>query len=422
MSDQPWVEKHRPESWDDLQGNNKSIKQIREWITNWSPGDEPQLLVGDPGTGKTSTAFVASDELGIPINVVNLSLQRRTDELKQIARSAKTSPPDHQHQLILLDEIDNMYSNVNKQSLYDLLDDAPNPIIVTGNDEYSIPAAAKNKCNTHTFSLGVRSRKAKIKDIAEAEDIDISKAQLNSLAKRPDLRSAINDLQFIAGEKEIIGEDMRTWEEGEFSAVEALVKDDRETWRKSIGFSDQTFDSIDSAILWADQNLTLQYRGLEAGVAYEALAKADLWAGRAWERQNFRYQKFGWALLEELPEARLSESYTGYISDNMFPDWFRASKRTSDDDSPEARAYRKMKGERGYSFSASFYEFCENILPRLRSLPQEERREIASNHHLEPEDVPALGLKEEDYEEWWGGAEEGDGWSPDTNSAGDAGW
>lgn len=424
MSDNAWVEKHRPETWSDIQGNNKAVQSIRNWVEKWTSGDAPRLLVGPPGTGKTSVALLAADELGIPLNDINLSLQRRGDELKRVARSATSTPPDHEYQLVLFDEIDNMYGSVKKDPLYEVLREAPNPIIVTANDKYEVPNPVKKACETHKFKLGVRSRKAKIREIADREDLDLSTADLNRLAQRPDLRSAINDLQTLAESDVPIGKDNRTWSEGEFSAVEALLKGDGETWRKSIGLNDDTFNRLDSAILWADHNLTIQYRGLEAGVAHQMLADADMWASRAFERQNFRYQKFGYALLEMLPDARLTEPYTGYISDDMFPGWFRHSTDKSDSNSPEANTYRKMKGERGYKFAGSYFEFKNMILPILQGLPVEERLDLAINARLDPDDVTALNLQPEDYEEYRGDntVEEGEGWSPDSNQASVTDW
>jgi len=424
MTDKSWVDRHRPESWEEIQGNTKDVEAIEKWIKNWSPGDEPQLLVGPPGTGKTSTAFVAANELEIPLNKVNLSLQRRTDELKSVARSTMSSPPDYDNQLVLLDEIDNMHGQVKKDALYDVLRDPKNPIIVTANDEYETPNPVTNACNVRKFSLGIRSRKAKIREIGKKENLDLSQADINKLAQRPDLRSAINDMQtFSQGEGEI-GDDNRTWSEGEFSAVEALVKDDRETWRKSLDMNDDTFDTLGSAILWADDNLTMQYRGLEAGLAYQILASADFWLGRVWERQNFRYQKFGYELLKLLPEARLSEPYTGYINENMFPEWFRHSEDKHDGNSPEAQVYQKLKKERGYSFAGSFYEFKQRILPILKDLPGEERLEIIVNNSLTAEEAEVFGISEVEYEEYTGEdtVQEGEGWSPDTEQASATDW
>lgn len=419
-----WVEKHRPDSWSDIQGNNKSVKQIREWVENWEPGDEPQLLVGPPGTGKTTTAYVAADELDVPLNKVNVSLTRTSDELSRVARSIQTSPADNEHQLVLLDEVDNFHHAAKKKALFKALRSPRNPIILTANNERDVPTSVKRASNTHEFKLGVRSRRAKIKEIAEREGLDLGPEEVGKLGDRPDLRSAINDLQTMASSGVEIGEDERTWAEGEWSAMEALIGGDEEVWQGSVSYSDETFDGIGGAILWADENLSQEFRGLGAGVAYQTLASADYWAGVAWERQNFRYQKYGWAFLEMLTETRLSDPYDGYL-DVSFPQWFRKSKAKHDGSTDEAKLYQALKGgDRGFKMAGSFFEFKQRVLPILKDLPEEERLELALNNGLDSGGIKALGLDPDDYDEWREveAPEEGDGWSPDTNAASEASW
>jgi replication factor C large subunit len=424
MTGESWVEKHRPEDWDEVQGNNKAIKQIRRWAENWELGDEPQLLVGPPGTGKTTIAYIASDTLGYPLNKVNASLTRTSDELKRVARSMQSSPAGSDHQLILLDEVDNFYHSVNKKPLYDALRSPRNPIILTANDEYDVPDSIKRASTTHEFKLGVRSRKAKIKEIASREGMELQPAELNRLAQRPDLRSAINDLQNAAESDSPIGEDQRTWSEGEFSAMEGLLGGDYEQWFSSMGYEDDTFDDLGSALLWVDENVPQEFRGLEAGIAHQMMAYADFWLGRAWERQEHRYQKYGWAILSNLHEARLSEPYGGYINVS-FPTWFRHSKDKPDDSSPEAELYQQLKGaDRGYSMAGSFYEFRQRHLPLLLDLSEEDRMELALDAGLSEEAMKALELDPSDFDDWREveSPKEGDGWSPGTQSAASADW
>ncbi len=424
MTKNSWVEKYRPSNWDSIQGNNKAVKHIRQWVENWEIGDKPQLLVGEPGTGKTTTATVAAEMMDIPLNMVNLSDKRRTDELKQVARSTMSSPADDDHQLVLLDEIDNMYHSVKKKPLYDALRSPRNPIIITANDKYEVPDPVKRACKMHTFKLGVRSRKAKIKEIAKKEDIELQPSELNRLAQRPDLRSAINDLQNTIGGGSNIGSDDRTWSEGAFPAIEGLLGGDYDTWENSVSYTDDSFNDLGSALLWADENLSQEFRGLEGGVAYEMLANADFWLNRAWEKNEHRYQKYGWAMLSKVHETRLSKPFGGYI-DVDFPKWFRHSEAKADGNTAEAQLYQALKGgERGYKFSASFYEFRQRYLPLLQDLPESERMELALAHSLNEDALEALNLDPDDFDDWREveSPQEGEGWSPDASSAADASW
>lgn len=414
-----WVEKFRPESWDEIQGNNKDLEAIEEWAESWSEGDEPQLLVGPAGTGKTTTALVASDTMGYPINEINASDARRAEDIERVAGSMASSPVDGEYQLVLLDEVDNWHSSAKITPLVDELKDPSNPIILTANEEYEVPGSVKRAAKVREYSLGVRSRRAKIRKIAEAEGLDLDQQDLDSLAERPDLRSAINDLQDWAGSDLPPGQNERTESIGEFGAVDKLLSGDVSGWREAVGVSDDSFRGAGSAIYWADENLSQEFRGLEEGVAYDVLSRADKWLPNA-RNQNFRYQKYSWALLGMLPETRLSIPYDGYINVD-FPEWWRHDSAHRDDESPEAQLYQELDRDRGYSFAASFYEFQERYLPLLRDEPQEVRKEMALNNGLSLQAIEALDLDPDDFEEWKTpeDPEEGDGWEPDVSSAAD---
>ncbi|WP_158228646.1 AAA family ATPase [Halorubrum sp. C191] len=397
MSEQ-LVEKYRPETFDELQGNNQDLDAIRDWAANWSPGDPPQLLVGPPGTGKTSTAYVTADTFDWPLHEINASAARTSDDIAQFTRTMRSTPTTADHQLVLVDEVDSQHSAVDLSPLYEELRDPSNPVILTANDKYEVPDPITSAAEVREFSLGVRSRKAKLKEIAEAEGIDLAPSELKRLAERPDLRSAINDLQHVAGGGSA-GADGRTWDEGEFSAIDALLSGDAETWRDALAADDDTFSRPDDAILWADENITTEFRGLEQGVAYQALAAADEWAGRAWERQEFRFQRYAYAFVEMLPETRLTEPYGGYINVN-FPSWFRSTTDGPDGSSPEAAVYQELKDERGFTFAGSYYEFKRRVYPILRGLDEDERMELALDHDLSKDAIEALGIDTDDMEAW----------------------
>jgi replication factor C large subunit len=53
-----WTEKYRPIRTDEFIGNEKARIDILKWAKKWIKGSKPLLMIGPPGTGKTS--FVKS--------------------------------------------------------------------------------------------------------------------------------------------------------------------------------------------------------------------------------------------------------------------------------------------------------------------------------------------------------------------------
>lgn len=386
-----WVEKYRPETWTDIQGNNKAVKEIRKWAENWSPGDKPRLLVGAPGTGKTSTAYVVSDELGYPINQINASSSRGSDAVERIARSINSTPSDAERQLVLLDEMDSWHHATNKTPLVEALKESRNPVIMTANEEWQVPNSFKRGAKTHEFKLQKRSRKAKLREIAEKEGLDIDKSDLQKLAERPDLRSAIGDLQTWSEQDLPAGSDGRTWERSPFEIMDDYVRG-----RKT---STQGMTPPD-LVSWLDENLSEQFRGVEAMAAYDTLARADKWLQRA-RKQDYRYWKYAGELAEQTANMRLSDPYEGWVSWNS-PQWRKKSTPKAQDESGEAKLYRALKSyeEGPFRMGGNYIYFRNCVLPILRNLDKEQQFELALTYRLDEDARQALGIGKREWKNW----------------------
>lgn len=410
---QSWVDRHRPESFSDIQGNNSTVDEIKQWARDWSPGDEPQLLVGPPGTGKTSTVEVVANSLDLEVEEINASSARTTDDLHSMASSIKSTNAEGERRLILVDEVDSWHHGPQKRVLYDALDKPENPVMLTANEEYEVPDGIKSRANLHEFKLGVRSRKAKIKKVADAEDVDLEDHEIDSLAERPDLRSAINDLQMIAEQDAAPGADEREWEDSEWDILDQVL-----TGTPDIGSM-----SPADAVMWLDECVSAEYRGLEMSMAYEALSLADLSLARSRHTNDYSYWRHARSLCEEVARIRQTEPYYGDevgYDVKSFPEWFRHKMPKATGEKSEAKLYRALKNYDGgpFKFSASYLEFLNVWLPLFKGLDDEEKYRMILSERLDPEEYEALGVTQSEYEDWAEVAEPEEGeWEGQTASA-----
>jgi replication factor C large subunit len=394
---EPLTEKYRPESVKEVQGNNKSLRQLTNWLKSFEKGDEAQMLAGPPGVGKTSTVHALANDFDLPVQEVNASDARRSDEIAEMVGQMKLTPITEDYQLILFDEADSISGRTNLKPLKDLLDDPPNPIIVVCNEEWEVPGTIKSRCNVHDFKLDKSSRLAKLREIAAEEDLELGAATLGQLADRENLRDAIQDLQQMADTGEVM-EDTRDYGQSPFE-----VLDDLRTGRGVEGKTDETPPDLQR---WIDSGLRGQYRGLEAQVVWDLIARADKWLERAGPNNNFRYWFYAGKLQKQIAEVRLTDAYDGYVRYGK-PSYVRVPSATSESNNT-ATLYREVaEMESGrFGVSCNYHEFREVYLPILLDLDLEERRQLAVEHGLSDSAKKALDLDPAKHEEW--AVDEGD--------------
>ena len=290
----PWTEKHRPKCFIDIKGQDLAIAKIKSFIN--SPQKKKALILhGPPGTGKTTLAHVAALETNSEIFELNASDLRNKGKLQEILKPAiEQKSLSKKRKIILVDEVDGI-SAVDRGGLPELLSLislSKYPIIITANNIWD------KKLNTLRMKsemvqlkeIDYRTIKEILNCILKKENSFIDDKTLTSLSlnAKGDLRAAINDLQTISKLNDpSMVLDERNKEIDIFNALKMVFKG--KPTKETLNIFDSVNMPIDEIILWVEENIPAEYKGKELAKAYDRLSKTDIFKGRIYKQQYWRF-------------------------------------------------------------------------------------------------------------------------------------
>ena len=291
-----WTEKYRPICFVDINGQEEAVAKIKDFIKTFPLKKRAIILYGPPGTGKTTIAHVTANEKNLEMFELNASDLRNKPQLKETLKPAiEQQSLLKKGKILLIDEVDgiNESDRGGIQEIIDLIDKSEHPIIITANDIWNKKFSPLRK-ECQMIELKELDYKI-IKDILtnilrkEKKFIDneiLTKIALNS---KGDVRAAINDLQTISElEKpsEILFSE-RNKETDIFNALKKVFKS--KATKETLEIFDSVNMPIDEIILWIEKNIPKEYQGKELNRAYELLSKVDIFKGRIYKQQYWRF-------------------------------------------------------------------------------------------------------------------------------------
>lgn len=206
-----WSEKYRPDSLDEMVGNEEGRARLLIWLRKWKPGGKAALLVGPPGTGKTTTVHLVAKKQKLSLVELNASDVRTKDKLsKKIGEAIASTSLFGGTSMIFLDEVDGLAGRSDYGAI-DFIKEAvklsQSPVAMAANDPDSEEVRKLGSATTkiefrRPDVLEVRRR---LEKIAQAERASVSPEEIAKIAEAAngDIRAALNFLQTgVAAEKD----------------------------------------------------------------------------------------------------------------------------------------------------------------------------------------------------------------------------
>ena len=291
-----WTEKYRPKNFEEIKGQEKVIEEVKEFVENFPSNKKAILLGGPPGTGKTTIVHVFSKEFNWELFELNASDLRNKTKLLEILKPVlEQKSLEKEKKIILIDEVDGI-SEVDKggiTELIDLIENTNYPIIATANDLWKRKLAPLRKVTQIIEVKEVRESAIKnvLIEILKKENKFLKLEVINELtaSSKGDLRAAINDLQ-TASLLEYEGEiliDRRNKEENIFNIIRDIFQ--KKADKEMLLYFDKTDIPLEEIPLWIEENIPKVYSDKELTTAYEKLSKSDIFKGRIYKQQYWRF-------------------------------------------------------------------------------------------------------------------------------------
>jgi replication factor C large subunit len=312
-----WSEKHRPKNISDMVGNEESRSAIVEWFTKWKKGTKPLLLIGPPGIGKTTIAYLAAKQFGYDMIGLNAGDVRSKSRINEILSPVLGNVTILGSPMIFVDEVDGIHGRGDyggAEALIKILKEPTVPIVLAANtDDSDKMKSIKKVVKTISFRpITPRLLRIYLENILKKETAKLSPGAVIKVIdkSRGDIRSMINLAQSL-----VTGFNPQTEKSFESINVEdgvnAFFKANSVDEARGVLYSmqiepRQKIDAFYSSIITSKlENKTLAKH-------LEVISRADVLYGKIMKTQNWRLLRYLNDILIELYQKDDRIRYTQY--------------------------------------------------------------------------------------------------------------
>ena len=312
-----WSEKHRPKNISDMVGNEESRSAIVEWFTKWKKGTKPLLLIGPPGIGKTTIAYLAAKQFEYDLIGLNASDVRSKSQINEILSPVLGNVTILGSPMIFVDEVDGIHGRGDyggAEALIKILKEPTVPIVLAANtDDSDKMKSIKKVVKTIAFRpIPPRLLRVYLENILTKEASKLSPGSLIKVIDKSkgDIRSMINLAQSL-----VTGFNPQTEKSFESINVEdgvnAFFKANSMDEARGVLYSMQIeprkkIDAFYSSIITSKLDSKTLAKHLEV------ISRADILYGKIMKTQNWRLLRYLNEILIELYQKDDRIRYTQY--------------------------------------------------------------------------------------------------------------
>ena len=197
-----WSEVHRPKRIEQMVGNEDARLAILKWLGGWVSGAKPLLLIGPPGTGKTTAVHALAKQFHYDLVEMNASDARNREGIEARIKPIFANTGIFGRKIMLfLDEVDGISGREDSgglDALVDLIKEPTVPVMMAANAKSAKTKELAKACKVIEFSpVPPRLLLLFLDHVLESEGVKLGPGDRVSIVNnsRGDIRAMLNGAQ-----------------------------------------------------------------------------------------------------------------------------------------------------------------------------------------------------------------------------------